>query len=118
MSIRYSSPNTVEARIIHELTTIFKSVCLHFNAALIEFNGAKEQVHLLIFYPPQLSISELVCKLKGTSSLIIRKRSYPTVVRAKLWSNALWSPSYFASSCKGAPLSIIRQYIEQQKTPD
>jgi len=26
----------------------------------------------------------------------------------------LWSPSYFASSCGGAPLSIVRQYIEQQ----
>ncbi|TNH01414.1 IS200/IS605 family transposase, partial [Testudinibacter sp. TR-2022] len=34
-----------------------------------------------------------------------------------LWGNALWSPSYFAGSC-GAPISIIRQYIEQQQTPD
>ncbi|WP_295484325.1 transposase, partial [uncultured Succinatimonas sp.] len=31
---------------------------------------------------------------------------------------ALWSPSYFASSCGGAPISIIRQYIDRQKTPD
>jgi len=32
-----------------------------------------------------------------------------------LWGNALWSPSYFAGSCGGAPIEIIRQYIEQQK---
>ncbi|WP_423836386.1 IS200/IS605 family transposase [Succinatimonas hippei] len=73
---------------------------------------------MLILYPPQLSISELVFRLKGTSSMLIRKRKYPTV-RAKLWGNALWSSSYFASSYGGgAPISIIRQYIEQQKTPD
>lgn len=35
----------------------------------------------------------------------------------KLWSGALWSPSYFAGSCGGAPIAVIRQYIEQQQTP-
>ncbi|WP_283163161.1 transposase [Succinatimonas hippei] len=50
-------------------------------------------------------------------TMLIRKRKYPTV-RTKLWGKALWSSSYFASSCGGVPISIIRQYIEQQKTPD
>ena len=50
-------------------------------------------MHLLILDLPQLSISELVFRLKGTSSIIIRKRKYPTV-RAKLWGNALWSLSF------------------------
>ncbi|WP_277297352.1 transposase [Succinatimonas hippei] len=66
---------------------------------------------------PQLSILELVFRLKGTSSMLIRKRKYPAV-RTKLWGKALWSPSYFASSCTGALISIIRQYIDRQKTPD
>jgi REP element-mobilizing transposase RayT len=35
----------------------------------------------------------------------------------KLWGGALWSPSCFAGSCGGAPIAIIRQYIEQQQTP-
>ncbi|MBO5567123.1 MAG: transposase, partial [Succinivibrio sp.] len=47
----------------------------------------------------------------------IRSRQYPSITKT-LWGKALWSPSYFASSCGGAPISIIRQYIEQQKTPD
>ena len=33
------------------------------------------------------------------------------------WKDVLWSPSYFAASCGGAPISMIRQYIEQQRTP-
>ncbi|WP_406018495.1 transposase, partial [Succinivibrio sp.] len=51
------------------------------------------------------------------SSLIIRKKNYPSIQK-NLWGKALWSPSYFACSCGGASISIIRQYIEQQNTPD
>ena len=51
------------------------------------------------------------------SSRMIRKKNYSNI-RKKLWGNQLWSPSYFAGSCGGAPISIIRQYIEQQQTPD
>ena len=106
------------AQIINELSTIFAAFCLQFNAGLIEFDGEEAHVHLLILYPPKLSIAALVFKLKGTSSVIIRNRNYPSV-KSQLWGKALWSPSYFASSCGGAPIiSIIRQYIVQQKTPD
>ena len=105
------------ARIINELKTIFETVCLQFNAVLIEFDGEEVHVHLLILYPPKLSIANLVFKLKGTSSVIIRNRNYPSV-KSQLWGKALWSLSYFASSCTGAPISIIRQYIDRQKTPD
>ena len=105
------------AQIINELKTIFETVCLQFNAELIEFDGEEVHVHLLILYPPKLSIADLVFKLKGTSSVIIRNRNYPSV-KSQLWGKALWSPSYFASSCGGAPISIIRQYIDRQKTPD
>ena len=72
---------------------------------------------LLVIYPPKVAISELVHSLKGTKSLLIRKKNYPTI-RQKLWGKALLSPSYFAGSCRGAPISIIKQYIEQQNTLD
>ena len=47
---------------------------------------------------------------------LIRKKNYPGI-RKKLWGGALWSPSYFAGSCGGALIAVIRQYIEQQQTP-
>ena len=71
----------------------------------------------MLNYPPTVSVSVLVNSLKGVSSRMIRKKNYPSVSK-KLWGGALWSPSYFAGSCGGAPISIIRQYIEQQQTPD
>jgi putative transposase len=45
-----------------------------------------------------------------------KKQNDPSI-RKKLWGGALWSPSYFAASCGGAPIEIIRRYIEQQQTP-
>ncbi|NHZ67385.1 IS200/IS605 family transposase, partial [Massilia genomosp. 1] len=66
--------------------------------------------------PPKVSVSNLVNSLKGVSSRMIRKKNDPSI-RKKLWGGALWSPSYFAGSCGGAPIAVIRQYIEQQQTP-
>ncbi|WP_277296624.1 hypothetical protein [Succinatimonas hippei] len=62
---------------------------LQFNAKQIEFKGNKNTcIFQLVLDLPQLSILELVFRLKVTSSIIIRKRKYPAV-RAKLWGNAL-----------------------------
>ena len=103
--------------ILDDMRGILESVCTYFEAQLVEFDGEDDHVHLLVNYPPKVSISKLVNSLKGVSSRMIRQKNYPSI-KQKLWGGALWSPSYFAGSCGGAPIEIIRQYIEQQKTPD
>ncbi len=102
--------------ILEALHVIFAQTCLDFEAELIEFDGEDDHVHLLVNYPPKVSVSNLVNSLKGVSSRMVRKENYPSIQK-KLWGNALWSPSYFAGSCGGAPIAVIRQYIEQQQTP-
>lgn len=102
--------------VIGDLRTIFASVCKDFESELVELDGEDDHVHLLVNYPPKVSVSALVNSLKGVSSRMIRQKNYPSV-REKLWGAALWSPSYFAGSCGGAPIAVIRQYIEQQQTP-
>ena len=101
--------------ILYAMEVMFKKVCLNFEAELTEFNGEDDHVHLLINYPPKVAVSNLVNSLKGVSSRHLRK-DFPEI-KNKLWGGSLWSPSYFASSCGGAPLEIIKQYIEQQQTP-
>ena len=103
--------------VLDDLRAVFASVCTDFEAALVEFDGEDDHVHLLVNYPPKVSVSALVNSLKGVSSRMIRQKDYPSV-RKKLWGGALWSPSYFAGSCGGAPISMLRQYIEQQRTTD
>ncbi len=102
--------------VIDFMKPIFSKVCKDFEADLVEFDGKNDYVHLLINYPPKVSISKLVNSLKGVSSRQVRKAKFQSV-KEKLWGDSLWSPSYFAGSCGGAPLEIIKQYIEQQETP-
>ena len=103
--------------VLNELREIFSAVCTDFEAERVEFDGEDDHVHLLVNYPPKVAVSALVNSLKGVSSRMIRKKNYPEI-KKKLWGGALWSPSYFAGSCGGAPISLIRQYIEQQRTPE
>jgi len=98
------------------LKGVFGGVCRKFEATLVEMDGERDHVHLLVEYPPKVAVSALVNSLKGASSRVLR-RQRPDIAR-KYWQGVLWSPSYFAASCGGAPISIIRQYIEQQKTPE
>jgi len=102
--------------ILADMQSIFTKVCTDFEAELIEFDGEDDHVHLLVSYPPKVAVAKLVNSLKGVSSRLLRKQ-HPALVR-RYWKGALWSPSYFAGSCGGAPIEIVRQYIEQQKTPD
>jgi len=103
--------------VIADLQEVFSKVCEDFEAKLIEVNGEKDHIHLLVNYPPKVAISRLVNSLKGVSSRMIRKKRYPTVEKA-LWGGSLWSPSYFAGSCGGAPLDVIVRYIQKQEIPN
>jgi putative transposase len=93
-----------------------RAVCADFGAELAEFNGEDNHVHLLVTYPPKVAISALVNSLKGVSARRLRSQFTGRVNKYSMHGR-FWSPSYFAASCGGAPLSILRQYIEQQNRP-
>lgn len=68
-------------------------------------DAATLQVYALIFN-----------SLKGVSSRLLH-RDRPDIALRYDYKGVLWTPNYFASRCGGAPISIIRQYIERQQTP-
>ena len=93
-----------------------REVCAELNAELVEFNGEADHVHLLVSHPPTLAISTLIQRIKGRTAYTVRREYTGACVRARMRGH-LWSPSYFAVSCEGAPLSIIKQYIDGQARP-
>ena len=95
------------------LKEIFSKVCSDFGAVLVESNGEADQVHLLVEYQSKTSVAALVNSLKGVSSRLLR--SEIPMLADRYYKGVLWSPSYFAASCGGAPLSILQQYIDNQK---
>nr|WP_276978247.1 IS200/IS605 family transposase [Ferrimicrobium acidiphilum] len=95
---------------------VMSETCEDSGATLTEFNGEEDHVPLLVEYPPTVQISILVNSLKGVSARILRKE-FPRHISKFLCKGHLWSPSYFAGSCGGAPLSVISDYIARQKIP-
>jgi putative transposase len=104
-----------EARHIEYMRGLFARLCSELNADMVEMDGEEDHVHILVNYPPKLAVSTLVNALKGTSSRRLRGE-FPEIER-RYYKGVLWSPSYFAGSCGGAPLTVIRQYVENQQTP-
>jgi putative transposase len=91
----------------------FREVAKQMCFQVLAFNGESDHVHCLLEYPPKLSISQMVNSLKGVSS-----RRYGQAGLPKPYGKAtLWSPSYFATSVGGAPLEVLKQYIDNQEKP-
>lgn len=98
------------------LRDVFSETCTQMECELLEFNGETDHVHLLVTCPPKRAIATLVGKLKGKSSHFLRK-NYWDEIRQKLWGEHFWSPSYCSVTCGGAPLAIVKQYIDEQRRP-
>jgi len=104
-----------EARHIEYMRGLFARLCSELDADMVEMDGEEDHIHILVNYPPKLAVSTLVNALKGTSSRRLRGE-FPEIER-RYYKGVLWSPSYFAGSCGGAPLTVIQQYVENQQTP-
>ncbi len=98
------------------MMNIIEETCAQMKCELLEFNGEDDHVHMLVVVPTKLSVAILVGKLKGKSSYILRKEFW-SKIKTKLWGNHLWSPSYCSVTCGGAPLAIVKKYIEEQRQP-
>lgn len=102
---------------LERLKVIFEAVCEDFESTLVEFNGESDHVHLLVNYPAKVSVSKLVNSLKGVSSRRLRQKPPEKLKLALGYSDSVWSPSYFAGSCGGVSLDVVRKYIDGQQRP-
>ena len=82
---------------------------------LVETNHDQNHVHMVVEYPPKTSVSEVANALKGNSSFVAR-RDCKEELLGKLWGSAFWTPSFFACSCGGAPIEILKLYVQSQQT--
>lgn len=102
-----------DAGALNLLRDHFAKVCDMQTARLIACDGEDDHVHLLVEYPPTLPVSTLVNALKGSASRMLRKERPDLADRYR--EGVLWTPSYFAASAGGAPLEVLKQYVEQQR---
>ena len=100
--------NGVDSR----LKELIIQICQEIQVEIIEMEIMPDHVHLLIEVDPQFGIHKAIKLIKGRTSRILRTE-FP-YLRTKL--PTLWTNSYFVSTVGSAPLSVIKQYVENQKT--
>jgi putative transposase len=98
-------------RVAERLATIVRDVCQERQAEVLKLEVMPDHVHLLVGCDPQFGIHRLVKLVKGRSSRELRQEFPVLTTRMP----TLWTNSYFVSTVGGAPLSVIQQYIENQK---
>lgn len=93
------------------LKELIQEVCVKRQAEIIELEVMSDHVHLLVEVDPQYGIHRLIKEIKGLSSRRLRQEFKPLTTKLP----TLWTNSYFVSTVGGSPLSVIKQYIENQK---
>ena len=101
---------------LDRVQAIFAETCEQMDCDLLEFGGEDDHVHLLVTVHPKLAVSNLVGKLKGKSSYVLRREYWPRI-KGMLWGRHFWSPSYCVVSVGGVSLDVVKDYIEKQRTP-
>lgn len=100
-------PGPVDVR-LHE---IIRQVAADTGSVIEELETMPDHVHMLVSVDPQYGIGKFVRQCKGRSSRLLRQE-FPSLRRR---IPTLWTNSYFVATVGGAPLSIIKQYIENQR---
>ncbi|MBI4320608.1 MAG: IS200/IS605 family transposase [Chloroflexi bacterium] len=93
------------------LKAILEEVAKDTRSEILEMEVMPDHVHLLVEVDPQFGINALIKQMKGRSSFLLRQAFLRLASRLP----ALWTNSYFVSTVGGAPLAVVKQYIESQK---
>ena len=94
------------------LKELIAETCEQLKVEIIEMEIMPDHVHLLLEVDPQFGIHKAVKTIKGETSRILRQEFHWLTTKLP----TLWTNSYFCSTVGGAPLEIVKQYIESQKT--
>jgi putative transposase len=101
----------LEGQIATRCRQVIRKTAAKYRAEVIALEIRPDHLHLLVEVDPQFGIHRLVKNIKGVSSHVLRKEFKS--LRTRLPS--LWTNSYFVSTIGGAPLAVIKQYVENQK---
>ena len=107
---KYRRPVLVDG-VDDRLKKLIKETYNQLNVEIIEMEIMPDHVHLLMEVDPQYGIHKAVKRIKGYSSRVLRQEF--SWLKSRI--PTLWTNSYFVSTVGGAPFSVIKQYIEDQK---
>lgn len=96
-----------------ELKNIFKRIAKNYEITIQEFNHDKDHVHVIFNATPTSDLTKFINAYKSASSRII-KNKFPEI-RENLWEDKFWSRSYFLATTGEVSLSVLQQYVQEQR---
>jgi putative transposase len=102
---------------LDRLKEIVTNLCDSWGGRLVEMNGESDHLHMLLEMNPKAAPSVIANNFKTVTSRLLRKE-FGEVLGKVYKKPVLWSRTYFVTSCGGAPLSVIKQYIDKQERPE
>jgi putative transposase len=104
--------HVIDVGISDRLKAIFEYITPRYNVDLQEWNHDKDHIHILFKAHPNSELSKFINAYKSASSRLVKKE-FPQI-REKMWKEYFWSRSYCLLTTGGAPIEVIRRYIESQ----
>lgn len=102
----------IDDTISTRMKEIFEHIQLNHEITLQEWNHDKDHIHILFKAKPNTELSKFINAYKSASSRLIKKE-FPSI-RKSLWKEKFWSRSFCLLTSGGAPIEVIKRYIEQQ----
>ncbi|XEC94770.1 IS200/IS605 family transposase [Paenibacillus tarimensis] len=103
----------INDKMMERLKEIANNLFTSWECEIIEMNGEEDHVHILFNAPPQVQLSKIINSFKTVSSRLIRKE-FAGYLKKFDWKPVFWTRSYLVLSTGGAPIEIIKNYIEEQ----
>ena len=110
---KYRKP-VMRGEIGMRLRELIRQTCATLDVQIEKGHIAADHIHLLVSVPPNISVSELMQRVKGRSSRLMLNEY--TELKRQFWGQHLWARGYFAASTGNVTDEIIKQYIESQGT--
>lgn len=99
--------------ILKRLEELCNEQCDKWDVTILEFGGEADHIHLLLDMHPNIMPSKFINSLKTVTSRLLRKE-FPEHMSKYYWKPVLWTRAYCLISAGGAPLSILKEYIQNQ----
>ncbi|KOP25577.1 transposase [Hapalosiphon sp. MRB220] len=107
----------LDAEMLDRLKLMVEQVSNKMDCMLVEFNGEPDHVHILLDFHPRNSIASVAGSLKSSTARMLKKE-FPEKIKKHYWDKvSFWSNSYYVASCGGAPIEVLKQYIQNQSRP-
>ncbi|WP_081622937.1 IS200/IS605 family transposase [Marinobacter gelidimuriae] len=104
------------SEVLDRMEAICRELCEKWEIGLLEFGGEADHIHLLLDLNPTIQPSKLINSLKTVTSRRIRKE-FAEHLKEYYWKPVLWSRAYCLLTAGGAPIEVLREYIENQDRP-